>query len=106
MLNPYSKFHSFMLKGFKDMLTCMHHFSSALVQCFTSLAQAVTSQTESREPLKSALIVIMPEYLFEINCFGITLVHLTEEKYNIYDKLGFGNSACDITGSFPSPLTR
>ena len=22
------------------------------------------------------------------------------------DKLGFGNSACDITGSFPSPLTR
>ena len=95
-----------MLKAFKDMLTYMHHFSSVLVQCFTSLAQAVISQTESRETLKSALIVIMPEYLFEINCFGINLVHSTEEKYNMYDKLGFGNSACDVTGSFPSPLTK
>ena len=68
------------------MLTFIYHFSSVLVQCFTSLAQAVTSQTESREPLKSALIVIMLEYLFEINGFGINLVNLTKEKYNIYDR--------------------
>ena len=64
------------------------------------------SQTESREPLKSVFIVIMSIYLFEINGFGIDLVDLTKEKYNINDKLGFGNSACDITGSFPIPLTR
>ena len=53
---------------------------------FTSLAQAVTSQTESRKPLKRALIVIIPKYLFEINGFGIYLISLTKEKYNIYDK--------------------
>ena len=64
------------------------------------------SQTKSREPLKSVFIVIMPIYLFEINGFGIHLVNLTKGKYNINDKLGFWNSACDITGSFPSPLTR
>ena len=68
------------------MLTCIYHFSSVLVQCFTSLAQAVTSQTESREPLKSTLIVTRPEYLFEINGFGINLVNLNKEKYNIQDK--------------------
>ena len=60
--------------------------TGSIVQCFTSLSQAVTSQTESREPLKSALIVIIPEYLFEINGFGINLISLTKEKYNIYDK--------------------
>ena len=76
-----------MLKGFKDMLTCIHQFSSVLVQCSTSLAQAVTSQTESREPLKSALIVMIPEYLFEINGFGVNLISLTKEKYKIYDKI-------------------
>ena len=81
------------------MLTCIHPFPSELVQCFTSLAQAVTSLTESCEPLKSALIFIMPEYVFEINGFGINLVNLTKEKYNIYDRLGFGNS-------FPIPLTK
>ena len=66
----------------------------------------MTSQTESREHLKSVFIVIMSIYLFEINGFGINLVDLTKEKYNINDKSGFGNSACDITGSFPIPLTR
>ena len=50
--------------------------------------------------------MIMPEYLFEINCFGINLFHLTEEEYNMYDKLGFGNCACDVVGSFPSTLTK
>ena len=95
-----------MLKGFEDMLTCTYQFSSVLVQCSTSLAQAATSQTESKEPLKSALIVIMSEYLFEINGLGLNLVNLTEEEYNFYDKLRFWNSACDVTGSFPSPLTK
>ena len=86
-----------MLKDFEDMLTCICHFSLVLAQCSTSLAQAVTSQTEKREPLKSALLVIMSEYLFEINGFGINLVNLTKEKYNMYDRLGFWNSA-----SFPA----
>ena len=58
-----------MLKGFKDILTFILHFSSVLVQCFTSLAQAVTSQAENREPLKRVYIMIMPEYLFETNGF-------------------------------------
>ena len=49
--------------------------------------------------------MIMPIYLFEIIGFGINLVNLTKEKYNINDKLGLRNSACDVTGSFPSPLT-
>ena len=88
------------------MLTCICRFSSVLAQCSTSLAQAVMSQTESREPLKSALIVIMSEYLLEINGFGINLVNLTKEKYNMCDRLGFWNSACDVTDSFPSHLTK
>ena len=50
--------------------------------------------------------MIMPGYLFEINGFGINLVNLTKEKYSIYDQYGFGTSACDVTGSFPSPLTK
>ena len=49
----------------------------------------MTSQTESREPLKSGFIVIISIYLFEINGFGINLVDLTKKKYNINDKLGF-----------------
>ena len=66
----------------------------------------MTSQTESRELLKSVFIVIMPEYLFEINGFGINVSNLTKEKYNINDRLGFEISACDVTGCFPSPVTR
>ena len=59
-----------MLKGFKDILTFILHFSSVLVQCFnTFLAQAVTSQAENREPLKRAYIMIMSEYLFETDGF-------------------------------------
>ena len=47
----------------------MYHFSSVLVQCFTFLAQAVTSQAENKELLKRACIMIMPEYLFETDGF-------------------------------------
>ena len=54
-----------MLKGFKDILIFILHFSSVLVQCLTYLAQAVMSQAENREPLKRAYIMIMSEYLFE-----------------------------------------
>ena len=50
--------------------------------------------------------MIMPIYLCQIDGLGINLVNLTKDKYNISDKLGFVNSACDVTGSFPSPLTR
>ena len=68
MLNPYAKFQGFMLNGFKDMLTLI---SSVLVQCNTSLSQAVMSQAEKREPIKSVFLVVMPEYLFRINNFRI-----------------------------------
>ena len=54
-----------MLKSFKDILTFILHLSSVLVQCFTSLIQAVTSQAENMEPLKRAYIVTIPEYLFD-----------------------------------------
>ena len=87
-----------MLKGFTDILTFILHFSTVLVQCFTSLAQAVTSQAENRKPLQRVFIVIMPEYLFETNGFRISLVNVIKEKYSITDTLGFRVSACDITG--------
>ena len=77
-----------------------------LVQCFTSLAQAVTSQAENMEPLKRAYIMIMPEYLFETDGFRMNWVNLIKEKYSITNELGFLISACDVTGSFPSPVTR
>ena len=60
-----------MLKGLKDILTFISSFSSVLVQCITSLAQAVTSQAENRDPLKRVVIVIMPTNLFETNGFRI-----------------------------------
>ena len=50
--------------------------------------------------------MIIPKYLFETNGFRTNRVNLIEEKYSITDELGFGISACDVTGSFPSPLTR
>ena len=95
-----------MFKGFKDILPFIYHFSPVPVQCITTLAQAVTSQAENREPLRRVSIMIMPEYLFETNSFMINLVKLIKEKYSITDKSGFLISACDVTGSLPSPLTR
>ena len=50
-----------MLNGYKDILKLILHFSSVLVQCFTYLAQAVTSQAETREPLQKVFIVLMLE---------------------------------------------
>ena len=50
--------------------------------------------------------MIMPQYLFEFNGFRMNLVNLIQKNYSINDILGFGNSACDVTGSFPIPLTR
>ena len=67
MLNPYSTIQGCMLKGFKDILTFILHFSSVLVQCFSFLAQAVTSQAENRKLSDRVFIVIMPDYLFETN---------------------------------------
>ena len=95
-----------MLRGFKDMQTFISHYSSVTVQCFTSLAQAVTSQAETRELLQRVVIVTIPEYLFEFNVFRMNLVNLIKTNYSINDMLGFRNSACDVTGSFPIPSTR
>ena len=49
--------------------------------------------------------MIHPEYLFVFNGFRMNLVNLIQKKYSINDKYGFGNPACDVTGSFPSHLT-
>ena len=97
-----------MLRSFKDIQTFISHYSSVTVQCFTSLAQAVTSQAETRELLKRVFIVIMPEYLFEFNGFRMNLVkiNLIKKNYSINDIVGFGNSACDVTGSIPIPPTK
>ena len=106
MHNPYSKFQGCMLKGFKDILTFILNFFLVLVQCFTSLAQAVTSQAENRKPLQRVFIVLMPEYLFETNGFKISWVNVIKDNYSITDKLRFRISACDVTGFFPNLLTR
>ena len=53
-----------MIRSFKDIQTFISHYSSVIVQGFTSLAQAVTSQAETRELLKRVSIVMMPQYLF------------------------------------------
>ena len=58
-----------MSKSFKDILNFILHLFSVLVQCFTSLSQAVMSQAENMEPLKRAYIMILPEYLFETDGF-------------------------------------
>ena len=49
--------------------------------------------------------MIIPKYLFEFNGFRMNLFNLIQTNYSINDKLGFGNSACDVTGSFPIPPT-
>ena len=95
-----------MLKGFKDILTSILHFSTVLVQCFTSLAQTVTSQAENRKPLQRVFIVVMPEYLFETNSFRINWVDVIKKKYITTDTLGFRVSACDVTGFVLSLLSR
>ena len=63
----------------------------------------MTSQAENSEPLKRVFIVIKPKYLFEFNGSRMNLGNLMQRNYSINDILGFGNSACDVTGSFPIP---
>ena len=65
----------------------------------------MTSQAENRKTLKRVLFVIMHEYMFKTNGSRINLVNVSKEKCYITDGLGVGISACDVTGSFPSPLT-
>ena len=60
-----------------------------LMSPLTSLAQAVTSQAETRELLKRVFIVIIPQYLFEFNGFRMNLVNLFQKNYSINDRLGF-----------------
>ena len=50
--------------------------------------------------------MIILQYLFEFNDFRMNLVNLIQKDYSINDRLGFGNSACDVTGSFHIPQTR
>ena len=78
------------------------------IPMLTSLAQAVTSQAETRELLKRVFNVIIPQYLFEFNGFRMNLVNLIKTNYSINDRLGLGfrHSACDVRGSFPIPPTR
>ena len=64
------------------------------------------SQAEKREPLKSVFIVIIPQYLLNTNGFRMNWVYVIKDKYSITDELVIGISACDVPGSFPSPLTR
>ena len=66
----------------------------------------MTSQAETRGLLKRVFFVIMPKYLFEFKGFRVNLVNLILKNYSINDLLGFGNSACDVTGLFPIPPTR
>ena len=73
-----------MLKGFKDILTFILHFFSVLVQCFTSLAQAVMSQAETMEHLKRVFIVIMPGYLFWNQWFKDDLSGCDQGKIQFY----------------------
>ena len=61
MIKPYSKFQNFMLKGLKVILTVTYHYVPVPGECFSSLAQAVTSQAENCKHLKEVLI----DYLFE-----------------------------------------
>ena len=56
LLKLYSKFKDSMLKGFEVINTFTSQFSPVLVQCFSSLTQAVTSQAENCKHLKNALI--------------------------------------------------
>ena len=74
------------LKGFKDILTFISHCPSLLVQCFTSLAQAVTLQTETKKLLKRDFIVIIHKYLLEFSGFRMNLVYFIQKNYNIDDK--------------------
>ena len=74
-----------MLRGFKDNKTFISHYPSILVQCFTSLAQAVTSQAETRELLKRDFIVIIHKYLLEFSGFRMNLVNLIQKNYNNSD---------------------
>ena len=105
MLKLYSKFQDPMLKSFEVINTFTCQFSPVLVQCFSSLTQAVTSQAENCEHLQSVLIEYVSELMFKYNVFSINEVNLFEKEYSAHAKLGFGNSACDVTASFSSSMS-
>ena len=50
--------------------------------------------------------MMMPRYVFEFNGCMMNKVHLIQKNLSINEILGFENSACDITGSIPTPPTR
>ena len=49
---PFSKFQNSMLNGLKVILTFTYHYVPVPVECFNSLVQAVTSQTQNSKHLK------------------------------------------------------
>ena len=56
VLEPYSKFQDFMLNTLKVINAFTSQFSQVLVQCFSSLVQAVTSHAGHCKHLKEVLI--------------------------------------------------
>ena len=95
-----------MLKCFKVIITFTSQFSPVLVQYFSSLVQAVTSQAENYKHLKGVLIEWISQELFEYNVFRINQANLAEKRYSVLAKLRVENSACDVTVCFPSSLSR
>ena len=56
MLKLYSKFQDSMFKSLEVIITFTCQFSPVLVQCVSSLVQAVMSQAENCKHLKNVLI--------------------------------------------------
>ena len=106
MLKPYSKFQGSIIKHFKVILPFTSHFSPVLIQRFCSLAQAVTSQAENIYHLKGLLIAYMMRYIIVINLFMVHFADLFVATCSIPDKSVIKISACHVTVSFPSSLSR
>ena len=59
MLKLYSKSQGSMFKSLEVIITFTSQFSPVLVQCYSSLVQAVTSQAENFKQLKEVLIELI-----------------------------------------------
>ena len=63
MLKLYSKFQGSMFKSLEVIIPFTSRFSPVLVQCYSSLFQAVTSQAENFKQLKEVLIELMSKWM-------------------------------------------
>ena len=81
MLKPYSKFQDSMLKILKFINTFTSQFSQILVQCFSLLVQAVTSQAGYCKHLKGVLIEYMSDKMLESNVFRIQYMLLFQKEH-------------------------